>query len=1016
MRPLHLTMQAFGPFAERESIDFTRFPERAPFTISGPTGAGKTTVLDALCLALFGETSGGERKAAETRSQYADEKLPTEVRLVFALGSNVWRITRRPARRLGERTEAQSVQLEQQIGAEQWQPSGQRVVEVDNKIRELLGFDVEQFRQVVVLPQGAFRQLLTANSSQREGILKQLFGTHLYERIQKTLTDQAVALDRDFELLAAMRQGLLASHGVQNPAELGQKLAEAADQETRAHEHTHVAAAQRLSADQALQGGLATAQVLREQATTAQKLAEHQGQAPKQRQREAAVAAARRAQAAEPQVHLAAAAADQLEKVQRQVAATQQECDGLQPKVDDATAAVANQRERSGVREQLIARGAQLQALAGKVAGLAAVRARADQLRQQHESAKGAVHTGQAKVQQLGEDLPKIQNEFVRLQALAAGLAGQQAEVDKLVRVKKLHGEALSAAATLRTLQTQGQTAAGRHSQAAKVAQAALRDYDSCYTAWVSGQAARLALELQENQACPVCGSCEHPAPAQATGKLPSDQELDQRKQSYEQARSAAEQLAREVAEAEARRDAAQQALVKAEQALADEGLPPEQVTDAAIRQAQSAVEQAETARRQLDATQVRATALQTQLDQARADLAQAETSAADLASQSAAAHENVRALEGDLPADLRTPAELQAAQDDCQRRAKAIQDALMAAEQQAAQLQAQLAGAQGRLQAERAALGEARDKADKTAGERDQALRAQGFATLADWQAAHLAPASLAAIQSAVEAWRSQLDQLEGLAKQAADRATGVAEPDLPALQLAADTAQAADAAAQRDLATWQVALRQLQDTQERLVALAAQSGDLEARYAVVRQLASACNGDNPKGLPLQRFVLAGLLDDVLRAANLRLHHMTRGRYALLRKEEITDRRRAFGLDLEVLDAYTGQQRPATTLSGGEGFLASLALALGLSDVVQGYTGGIRLDALFIDEGFGTLDPETLELAIKALVDLTSGPNAAGRLVGVISHVPELKARLAKGIEVEVRSDGKGSRVRVLP
>lgn len=1015
MRPLHLTMQAFGPFAERESIDFAKFPQRAPFTISGPTGAGKTTILDALCLALFGQTSGGERPAAETRSQHADAKLPTEVQLIFALGNTTWRITRRPARRLGERTEAQSVQLEQQVGADQWQPAGQRVQEVDTKIRALLGFDVEQFRQVVVLPQGAFRQLLTANSAQREGILKQLFGTHLYERIQKSLNEQAVALDRDFELLAAKRQGLLASHAVQNPAELEQKLAEAAEQTTRAQQHTQVAAAHRLSADQALQAGLATAQVLRERTTTAQKLAEHQGQAPQQRQREAAVAAARRAQAAAPQVQLAAVAADQQEKAQRQVAAAHQECDGLQPKVDAATAAVANQRERSGEREALIARGAQLQALAGKVAGLAAAQSRAHQLRQQHEAAKAAVRAGQAKVQQLGEDLPKAQAEFQRLQALAAGLAGQQAEVDKLVRVKKLHGDALAAAATLQKLQVQAQAVAERRTQAAHTAQAALRDYDLCHAAWVSGQAARLALELQENQACPVCGSREHPAPAQATGQLPSDQELDQRKQSYEQARTSAEQLAREAAEAAARGDAAQQALVKAEQALADEGLPAEQASDAALRQAQAAVVQAETARQALGPTQSRAAALQAELDQARADLAQAEAGAADLATYAAAATEQVRALEYDLPQDLRTPAQLDAALADCRNRAKLLADALAAAEQLAADVQGQLASAKGSLEAKQAALAEARDEADKTAGERDQALRVQGFATLADWQAAHLAPASLAAIQAAVEAWRSQLDQLEGLAQQAAARAAGVAEPDLPALQLGADTAQAADAAAQRDLATWQGALRQLRDTQHRLAELAAQSGDLEARYAVIKELASRCNGDNEQRLPLQRFVLAGLLDDVLRAANLRLHHMTRGRYALLRTTQIVDARRAFGLDLEVQDAYTGQQRPATTLSGGEGFLASLALALGLSDVVQGYSGGIRLDALFIDEGFGTLDPETLELAIKALVDLTSGPNAAGRLVGVISHVPELKARLAKGIEVELRSDGKGSRVHVL-
>ena len=188
----------------------------------------------------------------------------------------------------------------------------------------------------------------------------------------------------------------------------------------------------------------------------------------------------------------------------------------------------------------------------------------------------------------------------------------------------------------------------------------------------------------------------------------------------------------------------------------------------------------------------------------------------------------------------------------------------------------------------------------------------------------------------------------------------------------------------------------------------IARQSGAIEAEYRVVGHLADIANGSNGRNLTFQRYVLAALLDDVLRAASLRLAAMSRGRYQLQRREDLADARRAGGLDLEVFDEYTGRSRPASTLSGGEGFMASLSLALGLSDVVQAYAGGVQLDTLFIDEGFGSLDPESLDMAMKALIDLQQ----RGRTVGVISHVEEMKQQI--DVAIEVVQGVRGSWVRM--
>ncbi|HMZ30264.1 MAG TPA: SMC family ATPase, partial [Thauera aminoaromatica] len=231
---------------------------------------------------------------------------------------------------------------------------------------------------------------------------------------------------------------------------------------------------------------------------------------------------------------------------------------------------------------------------------------------------------------------------------------------------------------------------------------------------------------------------------------------------------------------------------------------------------------------------------------------------------------------------------------------------------------------------------------------------------------------------------------------------------PELDVLEARAASARERVESVLARIGATRAAVRALDDLFARLETIARESGAIEAEYRVLGHLADVANGNNGRNLTFQRYVLAALLDDVLRAASERLAAMSRGRYRLQRREELADARRAGGLDLEVFDEYTGRTRPASTLSGGEGFMASLALALGLSDVVQGYAGGVQLDTLFIDEGFGSLDPEALDLAMRVLIDLRQ----RGRSVGVISHVEEMKRQI--DVTIEVTQGVRGSRVIV--
>lgn len=339
---------------------------------------------------------------------------------------------------------------------------------------------------------------------------------------------------------------------------------------------------------------------------------------------------------------------------------------------------------------------------------------------------------------------------------------------------------------------------------------------------------------------------------------------------------------------------------------------------------------------------------------------------------------------------------------------------------QQAQAMHDQAARRVAALQAQSATLAEsvaaAATRVDEARLQFAEALVTAGFAAEgggesggeAAWRAALLPAERIAALDAAIR----EAEQRHAAARERAERAlsaiAGLARPDLDALEARAAAARAAVEAVLDRIAQARGALSALADTLARLDLIARESGAIEAEYRIVGHLADIANGNNGRNLTFQRYVLAALLDDVLRAASLRLTAMSRGRYQLQRREDVADARRAAGLDLEVVDEYTGRSRPAATLSGGEGFMASLALALGLSDVVQGYAGGVQLDTLFIDEGFGSLDPESLELAMRALIDLQQ----RGRMVGVISHVEEMKQQI--DVAVDVVQGIRGSRIRV--
>lgn len=1017
MRPILLEIEGFGPFAAKEVVDFAKLPVGAPFTISGPTGAGKTSLLDAMCYALFDESSGNDRDGAQLRSHFAAATTPTEVRFTFLLGTDLWRVTRspkyqRPAQRGGGLTEqAAQVALERKQ-ADRWSVQGRGAREVNERIEKLLGFSAGQFRQVVVLPQGQFRKLLTASSADREKILATLFGTELYQKLQEELKAVAKARLAQIANVQTRRETLLAHHNAADLEALQALVAAQGAALLNLREEQEAAEQARVAADTALKTGQDNLGKLRDAQRAAAELADWQATQPEQDARKVKLVAAERAAQVAPQVQKSSdLAADRQRLAQELVKAT-----------EHVAAAEAALQDANRGLEAATAEAAQMPALQQRRGVLADLQPKVQELHKavaeaaRAETARNAelakASAAQQAVDAAIEQAKRSKERADHAGQLAASYDGRAARVQALQRVLQVQNGLQQAERVRTDAVAHEQTARSTLQSATDNEVAALRAFEAGFARWVAGQAARLAKQLQPDQPCPVCGSTAHPKPAEPGDAPVDDAALQRLRDAHEASRTATKRHEAALAERQRALDVAQERVQSLQSQLA--GLDPALVAadQPAHLAARDALAEAETAQRQLAEHQTAAQEANAAVERAKIAAEQAVNVLETAKERATRAETHRDQLLADVPEALRPAGALAQELAALDSQLQVLTTQLEAARTAQYTANAALASAKERLATTTESHQRVCDAAQAAATAAAAALAQAGFADAVDWQQAMLDPPSRQALQAKHQAWHDELIRREQNQQTAAHTAEGLAEPDLPALKAGADEAAATYKAAAEAHGAAQTRLKDLQRTADELTRLARDSAAKEAEYVLVKNLADQCN-DNK--LTLQRFVLSGLLDDVLAACNLRLHKMSRGRFALQRVGGSLDGRRAGGLDLEVNDAHTGQARPAATLSGGEGFLASLALALGLSDVVQGYQGGIRLDALFVDEGFGTLDPDALELAMGALSELVRSEGGQGRLVGVISHVPELKQRLARGIEVVLDKQGRGSHVQVV-
>jgi len=1010
MKPLKLVFSAFGPYTKKVVLDFADLKGRSFFLIHGPTGAGKTTILDAMCFALYGDASGEKREAKMLRSNQADAANATEVDFTFAIGEAVYRVWRSPeqqrAKKRGTGTTlspADALLYKVKVKEMEEKLLVQGYSKVTEHLEQLLGFKSNQFRQVVLLPQGEFRQLLLANSAQRQEIMETLFKTEFYRLIEEQLKAKA----KDIE--AAQAEFMKKQQFVLEEARVGsaEELAEQIEKQQLLAKELQIKATGLQQAQQAAQKKAADGKLLESRFKAAESARQEKqacevllpkvaaGRKTYELAEKAAVLLDREKQVRE------FAKEDESNKLN--LAARQQMAAALQ--VREKQAQELWQREQAKEAQRKAADACVMQ-LAGFTAQLAEWTAASKQAGQRAQAADKQAAEKAVAEKQLGDLRQQIQASQAKQQSLreqAQGEANWQAECEKKERERELY---LAAA----KLQQEEQAASQACAEKSARAGAAEEDYQRRVTKqerlqhlFTEGQAAILAGTLQEGKPCPVCGSELHPQPAVSQAILPGEAEVRAAQAATKQADVKRQAVQREFQQAQA----SWESLAKqceANQAVLVELAPLEEIL-AAKEKAALQYQAARAANALLTVLQAEIDQFQMQEKNQVDELARVTAAAQEAHGvwQAALAVEQERA--GALPPEYRKIGLLEQAQREAAQRQKQLYDEFDAADRELQQVRQLLAAAEAASDAAAKQFKQGQTRYREAAADFTLRREKAGFATAAEYeQAAACSEAKRVQLREHLRAFDDRFAAANELAAKSQAEIAGLLCPDTIELNKILEQTSAAYNEA---YAEWQKIENEIlrdQSKSKQLQELTSKAAAVDRQYRNIGTLAAVAGGKNAHGITFQRFVLKSLLLDVIDASNMRLKIMSRGQYRLQPTDERARKNAAGGLEMEVFDEYTGYARPIATLSGGETFLASLCLALGLADVVQSYAGGIHLDTILVDEGFGTLDPEALDMALRALLELQKG----GRLVGIISHVPELQERI--DARLEVTKDRQGS------
>ncbi|MGX7628762.1 AAA family ATPase [Bacillus thuringiensis] len=1020
MRPIQLVMTAFGPYKQKEVIDFDDLGEHRIFAISGNTGAGKTTIFDAICYVLYGEASGEERSdTSMLRSQFADDNVYTSVELTFQLKGKRYEIKRQLGhKKQGNKTiTGHAVELYEVIDGEKV-PAVDRfhVTDVNKKVEDLIGLSKHQFSQIVMLPQGEFRKLLTSETENKEEILRRIFKTDRY-KLMRELLDQKRKQWKDvlqekqkerelyfrnvFKL--PIRDGALLETLVEQEHVNTHQVVEALEQETAVYK----AEVEQLQVEQDVQTKqlkdaetrFHAAKSVNEKFIDLQQKNEKYNILQENRtvieMKETSFKRAEQAKRLLPfeQWHEEAMQNEQkAESLLKQIITKKETIMNNFELAQEKYEAVKNKEPERENAKKLVQRLEELQPI---IASLA---------EKQLNLQNAEIQIG--KLKESMQNLDRQLEEHTNQKQLMSGELQQleralEQYVDKVEELTNMREDAKVLKQAYDVWQEKQKFEQEKETAFTKM-QEAVHAYENMERRWLSEQAGILALHLHDGESCPVCGSTNHPKKATEQSDAIDEKELNDLRDKKNIAEKLHVQVEEkwnfyhhqyeQVIEEVKKRGYQSEELVETYSALVQKGkqLATEVNTLKASEETRKQIAvKIKSVEEKVDALQKQKREVETEQHRIEMDGMQLRTS---YEHDKKNIPENLQTVQAWKVQFDQAMHELRLMEDEW----KKVQEAYQHWQNENIRIQAEQEGASTQFES-------AKSKKEETFTRFMKELEQSGFTDQSTYKEAKLSDAEMEMIQKEIQSYYSSLEvlakQIEELQGELKDKeymditALGEHIKDLEInLDIIKEKRQRA-----------QSAVAYISDLHENIRRIDEQIHEEEKAFQELVDLYEVMKGDNESRISFERYILIEYLEQIVQIANERLRKLSNGQFYLKRSERVEKRNRQSGLGLDVYDAYTGQTRDVKTLSGGEKFNASLCLALGMADVIQAYEGGISIETMFIDEGFGSLDEESLTKAVDALIDLQK----SGRFIGVISHVQELKNAMPAVLEVTKQKDG---------
>ena len=1036
MRPIKLTISAFGPYASKQVIDFEELKGRNIFVISGKTGAGKTTIFDAISYALYGEASGESRETDSLRSHFADDNTETYVELEFELRGEKYTVNRVPKQK--KKKARGEGYTEKSADATLTLPDGKVITKVKNvtdKIIEILGITREQFKQIVMLAQGEFKKLLLADSVEREGIFRKIFNTYDFEKIQAELKDKAANLSKnrtkskhEMEINLKNIKGehdIVIDEYVDFPLVI-EKLKDLLERDNNIYKTLNEEGKEvdnKLQVKNQEKAIIETNNnLLKEKEIITKALEELLSKEDEYKNKSKTIIDGKNAKEVKYIEDKLIETTKKLTKREEDYNLSLKNIDSLKLKQEEANKLLQIEESKECDREKLSVEINNLNKLEEKIIELDSLNNKVMHLKQSAENSKLQIINNKKET----EELKKSKEEKELQLKDIATLETKKVELESDIKAKnKTLDEVRELFKVIRSFQNtyiEHNNKAKEYKEFEVEYKKVKENYEKMDDLYKKEQAGILASKLQENEPCPVCGSTNHPnkATIKENLKIPTKEELKVAKENLDKLEKEnlekinnlttlnsnkttyLEQVNNHLSMLSATLNIDKTFNSETAKVVKNLGTELKSVIDKLKDELLKVIDKIslkEKIEKELNL-------ITTTINEREHSLIKLEECEKNYTTELTQNITKIDEYKKEIPENITNVKTLNKLIEVKTKELNTSKEKLAKLRLENENLAKKLEGENSISKEINKSIEELKLEIANNQTNFNEAIKEQGFDNIEDYENAKLKISMVEVLEKEVENYNSELKLTKAKREDIVNKTKDIVFMDITTIDEEIRSIQNNKKELESKLRELHAIIVGNKTILKNVENLNIEFKEIEEEYKVLGELADLANGKKAPYISFERYILASYFEDIIEAANIRLEKMTGDRFSLIRKTSKSKGAGQKGLELEIYDNYTDSSRDVSSLSGGESFKASLSLALGLSDIVQSNAGGVSLDTMFVDEGFGTLDPQSLDNAIDSLLELQRG----GRLVGIISHVEELKDRI--DAKLEVTSTSKGSKV----